>query len=407
MARYRFNGFHKISQEAVSGFVEAENIETARMTLMNNDLQIESVQKTSAARAFSTAGIFASRPSTKEYALFIRQLSTMQNAGIPLTQSLGMLSDQMTNKNFALAISRVEKSVEGGTPLNESMKRQPKIFDRLFVQMVAAGEASGALDVILDRLAHYYERINVIKRKITSAMAYPVVVVCIVSLIFLFLMLKVVPDVSSMYKSFGGELPQMTQTLLAVSNFMLKHIVIIFLVIVAIIVGIVYVFKNEDSKKIIDPLMLGIPIFGSLFKKAALSRFARTLATTVRSGVPILDALEITASTAGNYVIETAILDARSSIEAGESISVPMGESGVFPDMVVGMIAVGEQTGELDKMLEKVAEYYENEVEGSVDALTSILEPLLIVFVGALVASILIPMYLPILKMGEIIGGNI
>jgi type IV pilus assembly protein PilC len=288
--------------------------------------------------------------------------------------------------------------------LTDSLSRYPKVFDKIFLNLVAAGEMSGALEKVLNRLAIYYEKSNSLRRKIISAMTYPALIIVLVFGVVTVLMLFVVPTFAHMFTSSGKALPGPTQIVLNISNVFRKFWYLIFGGAGGAIFGLMTMWKSEEARRVIDPYLMKVPLFGDLIKKISIARFSRTLATMIQSGVPILDALEITSKVAGNYAVEAAITRTRQSISEGNSIAAPLQSAGIFPNMAVSMIAIGEQTGALEQMLTKIAEFYEDEVDAKVTGLASLLEPLMIVVVGLVVAGVLIPMYLPIFKMGETIG---
>ena len=340
----------------------------------------------------------------KDLVIFTRQFSTMIDAGLPLVQGLTILSEQMDNKTFKRILSEVVRDVGGGASLAESMGKHPKIFDDLYVNLVAAGEVGGILDTILQRLAAYIEKAEKLKGQIKSAMTYPIVVVAIAIIVIAVILIFVIPVFEEMFADFGSALPVPTQVVVNLSRFVKGN----FHYMIGALIVIVFLFKRYKSttggRKRIDTLVLKLPIFGSLMKKVAVARFTRTLGTMISSGVPILGALEIVAKTSGNAVLEEVIYEVRASIAEGQTIADPLSENDIFPRMVVQMISVGETTGALDTMLEKIADFYDDEVDAAVDALTSMLEPLLMVFLGGSIGGLVIAMYLPIFKMAAAMG---
>ncbi|MBI2447613.1 MAG: type II secretion system F family protein [Candidatus Omnitrophica bacterium] len=336
--------------------------------------------------------------------VFARQLATMIDAGIPLVQGLDILSEQIEHKEFRNIVSRVRNDVETGSTLSEAIGRHPKVFSQLFINMVKAGESSGMLDDIMDRLAGYLEKSSALQRKISSALVYPAVVICMAFLITLILLLKVIPTFKEIFAGFGAKLPAPTLVLITISDALRSYFLL--LLGVAVVLGFLisrYV-RTEKGRLKYDQLMLDLPVFGILFKKVAVSKFTRTLSTLIKSGVSILAALEIVGKTAGNKVVENAVTDVRASIREGENIATPLAKSGVFPPMVVRMISVGEQTGELEKMLEKISDFYDEQVDSAVAGLTSMIEPLIIAFLGIVIGSIVIAMFMPIFKMSDIVN---
>ena len=342
---------------------------------------------------------FGTGIKTREVVIFTRQFSTMINSGLPLVQSLTILAEQTENKFFAKVIAQVLLDIQAGQTLADSLRKHPKVFTDLYVNMVAAGEAGGILDVILMRLAVFLEKNDALARKIKGAMVYPCVMLIVVILCTTILLWKVVPVFAGMFTGAGLSLPLPTRVVLALSNFLQHYMWLVVLSMVAVVVGIRQYYKTNGGRLQLDTLMLKLPVMGNLLRKSAVSRFTRTLGTLVSSGVSILEGLQITARTAGNRVVHDAVMKSRASIAGGATISEPLKESGVFPPMVVQMINVGEQTGGLDEMLSKIADFYDDEVDAAVSALTSILEPIMIVVMGVVIGGIVVAMYLPMFDM--------
>ena len=340
----------------------------------------------------------------RSVAVFTRQLATMIDAGLPLVQSLEVLSAQQDNKVFKNIIREIREDVEGGSTFAGALKKHPKAFNELYTNLVVAGEEGGILDTILNRLASYIEKAEALKKKVKSALIYPATIVSVAVIVVIILMVFVIPVFETMFQSAGQSLPLPTLIVLAISKMIKKYIVI--LIPVLIVLGYLFkrYYKTDNGKAVVDRLLLKLPVFGPLFRKIAVARFSRTLGTLVSSGVPILDGLSIVSRTAGNRAIETAIMNARASIREGETIAEPLSRSGLFPPMVIQMIAVGESTGALDSMLSKIAEFYEDEVDVAVANLTSMLEPLLMVFLGVVIGGVVIAMYLPIFNMASAVG---
>jgi type IV pilus assembly protein PilC len=336
---------------------------------------------------------------TREVVIFTRQFATMINSGLPLVQSLTILAEQTENKFFRKIIQQVLQDIQAGQTLADSMRKHPKVFTELYVNMVAAGEAGGILDTILLRLATFLEKNDALVRKIKGAMTYPAVMLFVVIACTTVLLWKVVPVFAQMFEGAGLALPMPTRVVLALSNFLQSYIWLVILAFIAFIVGIRQYYKTNQGQLQLDKLILHLPVLGNLARKSAVSRFTRTLGTLVSSGVSILDGLQITARTAGNRVVHDAVMKSRASIAQGATISEPLKESGVFPPMVVQMINVGEQTGGLDEMLSKIADFYDDEVDAAVSALTSILEPIMIVVMGIVIGGIVVAMYLPMFDM--------
>lgn len=341
----------------------------------------------------------------KDLVVFSRQFATMINSGLPLIQCLEILGSQVENPNLARIIQEVCSDVEAGNTLSDSLAKHEKVFTPLFINMVAAGEAGGILDRVLFRLAEYLEKSNSIRRKVKGAMVYPAVVMSIAIIVTIFLLVFVIPTFAKLFESSGLSLPLPTRVTIAASNFMMAAWPFLLIMTIVAVVGLRRYHRTDRGEYRIDSLLLKIPHLGELLRKAAIARFSRTLGTLLSSGVPILDAMEITATTSGNRVIQEAVMSSRSSIASGDTISEPLGKSAVFPPMVVQMIRVGEETGEMDNMLNKIADFYEDEVDVAVETLTSVLEPILIVGIGFIVGGMVISMYLPIFRLATAIGG--
>ena len=342
--------------------------------------------------------------SQRDLVVFTRQLATMQDAGLPIVQSLEILAGQAESKAFGRILFDVKAGVEAGKSLSEAMRAHPKAFDELFVNLVAAGEAGGILDRILSRLAAYMEKAQALKRMVKGAMVYPLAILGIALLVVFVLLWKVVPVFQSMFRDFGGAaLPAPTQFVINISEGLQHHFFLVVGTITGVIMGSSWALNHPKGKRIFDRFILKTPVFGPLIRKVAVARFTRTMGTLISSGVPILDALEIVAKTAGNVVVADAIMYARQRISEGKNISDPLMETKVFPSMVVQMIGVGEQTGKLDAMLQKIADFYEEEVDVAVSALTKLMEPMMMVVLGGVVGGLLIAMYAPIFEM----AGNI
>jgi type IV pilus assembly protein PilC len=342
---------------------------------------------------------FGTGIKTREVVIFTRQFATMINSGLPLVQSLTILAEQTENKRFQKIIGQVLQDIQAGQTLADSLRRHPKVFTELYVNMVAAGEAGGILDVILNRLAVFLEKNDALARKIKGAMVYPAVMLVVVILCTTILLWKVVPVFAGMFTGAGLQLPMPTRVVLMLSAFLQHYMWMLVLAVIAAVIAVRQYYKTDGGKLMIDRMMLRFPVLGNLLRKSAVSRFTRTLGTLVSSGVSILEGLQITARTAGNRVVHDAVMKSRASISAGATISEPLKESGVFPPMVVQMINVGEQTGGLDEMLTKIADFYDDEVDAAVTALTSILEPIMIVVMGVIIGGIVVAMYLPMFDM--------
>jgi type IV pilus assembly protein PilC len=338
---------------------------------------------------------------TRELVIFTRQLATMIDAGLPLVQCLDILGSQCEGKVFKKVLTAVKADVENGSTVADALGKHPRVFDRLYVNLISAGEIGGILDTILNRLATYMENADELKRKVKGAMVYPISISVIASGVVVLMLVKVIPVFEKMFADFGGELPGPTKIVIEISNFMQAYIGHFAVGLVIAVFALKWIYARPWGQLFFDNLFLKLPIFGPLLRKVAVARFSRTLSTMLSSGVPILDALDIVARTAGNVVIENAIMKTRASIAEGKTIAEPLAEAKVFPSMVVQMIGVGEQTGALDNMLSKIADFYDSEVNVAVDALTALLEPIMMVGLGGTVGSLLIAMYLPIFKIAE------
>jgi type IV pilus assembly protein PilC len=342
---------------------------------------------------------FKKKVQQRSVAIFTRQLATMIDAGLPLVQSLEVLSSQQDNKLFKNIIREIREDVEGGSTFAGALKKHPATFNDLYTNLVVAGEEGGILDTILGRLAAYIEKAEALKKKVKSALIYPATIVTVAVAVVIILMLFVIPVFETMFSSAGQSLPLPTVIVLSISKMIKKYIVIFIPAVIVLIFLFKRYYKTDSGKAVVDRILLSVPVFGPLFRKIAVARFSRTLGTLVSSGVPILDGLSIVSRTSGNRAIETAIMNARASIREGETIAEPLSRSGLFPPMVIQMIAVGESTGALDNMLAKIAEFYEDEVDVAVANLTSMLEPLLMVFLGVVIGGVVVAMYLPIFNM--------
>jgi len=343
--------------------------------------------------------LFGSRVSRHALSVFTRQFSTMLNAGLPLLSCLEILGKQTESAGLRRVLAEVRGDVEGGLSLADALRRQPKVFDNLYVNMVESGETGGALDVILLRLATYLEKMEVLMRKIKGAMIYPAIISLVAAGAISVMLLFVIPIFALMFEGVGAELPVMTQVVIGMSNLLKVWAIPGIIIIIALFTILRRWHKTESGAKAMDPLLLKMPVFGDLMKKQSIARFSRTLSTLLSSGVPIIDALEITARSSGNWVVEDAILKARTSIKGGENIADPLSKTTVFPPMVTQMIAIGEASGGLDEMLSKVADFYDAEVDQAVENLTSALEPLIMVVLGGIVGFLVISMYLPIFQL--------
>ncbi|MCD6588527.1 MAG: type II secretion system F family protein [Candidatus Fermentibacteraceae bacterium] len=401
MAEFQWTGTNRQGR-TLNGTMEAKSRAGVKEQLEARGIVITNIK---GGFDMSTFGVIGSGVKAKELSTFTRQFSVMINAGLPLVGCLQILGRQQENKVFKNIIVEVTNDVEKGGTLAESLGRHKKVFSELYVNMVAAGEQGGILDTILARLADYLEDAATLQSKIKSAMMYPVVVLVVVLVATLAMLIFVIPIFEKMFEDLGGELPAMTQVVVDASDFVQHYVLLILLGIGGIIFAYNAYYKTNSGEKVIDTVKLSLPVFGQINRKMSIARFTRTLGTLTSSGVAILDGLNITAKTAGNRVISDAIMKARVSISGGENIAGPLEESGVFPTMVTQMIAVGEETGGLDEMLVKVADFYDEEVKVMVDGMASTIEPIMIVFLGGFVGALVVAMYLPIFDMIQTVGG--
>ena len=396
MPTFAFSGRTR-GGETINGERAADNADAAVAALRREQILVTRIAPAKEkAAAGKKAGKVNKKVSSKNVAVFVRQFSVMIDAGLPLVQCLEILGNQEEDRNFAATILQTRSDVESGASLADAMQKHPKVFDALFTNMIAAGEAGGILDTILKRLATYIEKAVKLKSQVKSALIYPIAVIVIAVLVVGVILWKVIPTFAALFSGLGAELPLPTRVVIGLSDFLVAFMPFIIVGIVAIGWGVRQYYSTTAGKTVIDGIMLKLPILGLILRKIAVARFCRTLGTLLSSGVPILDGLDITARTSGNSVIEAAVLRTRTSIERGETISAPLKETGVFPAMVTQMISVGETTGALDTMLSKIADFYEDEVDTAVAGLLTLLEPVMIAFLGVVVGGIVIAMYLPI-----------
>ncbi|HUF77823.1 MAG TPA: type II secretion system F family protein [Thermoanaerobaculia bacterium] len=383
------------------GVLVADNRSAAEAMLRRDQIQVQNLREKREIRLLPR---LPQKVSSKRLAIFTRQFSVMLDAGLPLVQCLEILGEQEENRTFRAIIRQVRSDVEQGLSLADAMRRHPKAFDDLFVNMVAAGEAGGILDIILQRLATFLEKITKLKAQVKSALIYPASVITIAIGVVWIIMQFVIPTFAQLFAGLGGELPWITRVVVGASNFIGRWWWLAGIAVASAIGFLRYWHKTERGRRVIDGFMLKIPAIGMLLRKIAVARFCRTLATLTSSGVPILDGLQITAKTSGNAIIEDAVMAVRKSVEEGKTISEPLAETKVFPPMVVQMINVGEQTGALDQMLSKIADFYEEEVDTAVAGLMKLIEPLMIAFLGVVIGIIVAAMYLPLYSIITQIG---
>ncbi|HEV2063470.1 MAG TPA: type II secretion system F family protein [Thermoanaerobaculia bacterium] len=340
----------------------------------------------------------------KTLAIFTRQFSVMIDAGLPLVQCLEILANQQEHKSFQKILLQVRQDVEAGSTLADAMQRHPKAFNNLYVNMIAAGEAGGILDTILQRLAIYIEKAVKLASQVKSALIYPIAVIVIAAIVVAVILLKVIPTFAALFTGLGAELPMPTRVVIQASNFLARYFILILIAIAGLIFAFQRYYATYQGRRVVDGLVLKLPILGMIMRKIAVARFCRTLATLTSSGVPILEALDITARTAGNAIVEDALIETKTAVEGGKTIVEPLRESGIFPNMVVQMIGVGEQTGALDAMLNKIGDFYEDEVDTAVAGLVKLLEPVMIFILGVVIGGIVIAMYLPMFTLINKIG---
>ena len=401
MSTYQFTAKDH-NGRTVIGVIDAVNETEAANTLHNKMLTVVTVKQVKA-----KSGLFApakAKVKLDDLVVFSRQLSTMIDAGIPLVQALGILSEQVDNKTLQGIVSVVRQDIEAGMSFCDALSKHPQVFSELFINMSKAGEASGMLDEVLDRLATYQEKTAALQRKIGSSMVYPAVVLGMAFIITAVLLLKVVPTFKGIFDMLGGKLPLPTQILILVSDIFRKNFIWAVVAVTILIFSFKKYIKTPKGRYKFDQILLKLPVVGSLFQKVAVASFSRTFSTLVKSGVSVLNALEIVGKTSGNKVIEEAISNARTAVREGEPIADPLSRSKVFPPIVCRMIGVGEQTGQLEKMLSKIADFYDEQVDAAVSAMTSLIEPLVIAFLGVVIGGIVIALFLPIFKLSELIS---
>jgi type IV pilus assembly protein PilC len=405
MATFAYTGRTRAG-ETVTGERIAETMDAAIAALRREQVQVTKITPAAEKAAAKDkvekkagGGKTNKGVAAKSLAVFTRQFSVMIDAGLPLVQCLDILGAQEEDKNFAAVIHQTRTDVESGASLAEAMRKHPKTFDPLFTNMIAAGEAGGILDTILKRLATYIEKAVKLKGQVKSAMIYPIAVIVIAAVVVGVILWKVIPTFAAMFEGLGAQLPLPTRIVIAMSEGVVKFG--LFIIVGIVVAGFLFrrYYKTDNGRHVIDRVVLKLPVLGMLMRKIAVARFCRTLSTLIASGVPILDGLEITARTSGNAIIEDAIMTTRKSIERGETISAPLRETEIFPPMVTQMISVGEATGALDAMLAKIADFYEEEVDTAVAGMLTLLEPIMIAFLGVVVGGIVIAMYMPIFDM--------
>jgi len=383
------------------GVLVADSKDLAFASLSRQGIVVSGIREKGKEAALPRAG---RRVPAKKLAVFTRQFSVMIDAGLPLVQCLEILATQQDHKSFQKVLFQVRQDVESGSSLAEAMRKHPKAFDALYVNMVAAGESGGILDTILQRLSTYIEKSVKLKSQVRSAMMYPIAVITIAAAVVAIILLKVIPTFAALFAGLGAELPLPTRIVIMASNFLARYFIFIVILVGVAVYAFRAYYRTDNGRHVVDRILLGTPIFGEILRKIAVARFCRTLATLTSSGVPILDSLEITAKTAGNAIIEDAVLATRKSVEAGKTIAEPLRDAKVFPNMVVQMVSVGEQTGKLETMLNKIAEFYEDEVDAAVAGLIKLMEPVMIAILGVVIGGVVIAMYLPMFSLISKIG---
>lgn len=405
MSAFQYSGKERASGKVVQGTIEAASEVEGIGLLRDRGVLVTSIGE---AKARGPAQKQKRRKKKKitidDRVIFSRQMSTMINAGLPLVEGLNILAENLENASFAEIIRQIQRDVEGGETLTDAMAKHPRVFDTLYVSLIRAGEASGMLDQILVQLSVYLEKAATLQRKVKSAMIYPSVIVSVAIAVVLLLMVKVVPVFATIFDSFDAELPGPTKAMIVASEFCQSNFPFMVAAIIGGVIFLRYYIRTESGRLQFDSLLLKLPVLGELFQKLAIAKFTRTFSTLLRSGVNIIFSLEIVARSSGNMVVERAVFRVRESIKEGESIAAPLKESAIFPSMVVRMIDIGERTGALDDMLVKIADYYEEQVDIAVAGLTSLMEPLIICFLGIVVGGIVISMFLPMFQLGSIVG---
>ncbi|MDI6641507.1 MAG: type II secretion system F family protein [Elusimicrobiota bacterium] len=395
--KYRVRTQTGAVQEAV---LEAPDVRAATERLRAKKFIVLEISEVETKWLATLKSLFAGKVKSKDLCLFSRQLSTLISSGVPIVQGLGILEAQIQSKVFKNVVSKVREDIEAGVSIADAMQKHPKVFSELYVAMIRSGEVGGILDVILDRLASYLESLEELKGKIKSAMTYPLVLAIIAVGAAIFMLTGVIPQFAGLFEGIGIELPLPTRMMLLLSNIIKKNLPIVVFGTIILFVGFKQLIKRLPAIRFrVDAIKLKLPVFGVVITKMAIAKFTRTFATLIKSGVPILQALETVAKTAGNMVLEKAILQSKEAIREGERIADPLRKCGVFPGMVIQMVAVGEETGALDTMLTKVADFYDREVDDAVKAMTSMIEPLIIVFMGGIIGSMVLALFLPMFEL--------
>lgn len=403
MAQFRYTA-RNTQGRTIEGVVEAPVQKLAMEKLRSQRMTVMTVSEMKAGPSLlNKMNPFKPGVKSKDLVIFSRQLATLVSAGVPIVQGLNILIEQIQSPVFQKIMTAVRSDIESGITIAEAMRKHPKAFTELYVSMIKAGETGGVLDAILERLSAYLEAAEELKGKVKGAMVYPIVISGVASAVTLFLLVAVIPTFKTVFASFGSELPFPTQILLAISDFLRHNFLFLLAVPIGGFIGLKKWHGTDTGKRVIDGQTIRLPVFGDILKKVAVAKFTRTLGTLIKSGVPILQALDTVAKTAGNRVVEEAILKARESIREGEKIADPLKQSGIFPAMVIQMISVGEETGNLETMLTKIADFYDQEVDTAIKAMTSLIEPVIICVMGLVIGAIVICMFLPIFQMSSLV----
>lgn len=396
---FKYTGTNRRGQK-VNGEMTSKSIELARAQLRKQGIVVESIQP-------KGKPLFSGKKAIKaiDIAIFVRQLATMMKAGVPLTQSFEIVADSLDNLSMKELVLKIKADVEAGSNFASALRKHPRYFDDLFCSLVESGEQSGALETMLERVATYKEKSELLKAKIKKAMKYPIAVIIVAIIVTAILLIKVVPVFSGMFESFGAELPAFTQLVVNMSNWMVDNFIIFFLTLGVIVITFVEAKKRSKKfRNFLDRLSLKIPIFGDIVYKSIVARFARTLATTFAAGVPLIDALDSTAGATNNVIFYNAVQRIKEDVATGQQLQFAMRTTNLFPSMVIQMVGIGEEAGSLEEMLDKAATFYENEVDNAVDGLTSLMEPMIMAFLGVVIGGLVIAMYLPIFQMGSVVG---
>ncbi|RME82234.1 MAG: type II secretion system F family protein [Zetaproteobacteria bacterium] len=399
MPEFRYEGRTRDGR-VLKGELEAPNRDVAAAMLRRQGLVEFKVRKKP-----KEIEIFPEKPTEKDITVFLRQLATMINAGIPLVQAFELGERGAEKKSMRKLLGEVRKDLEEGNPLADALRKHPEYFDRLTVALVRAGEQGGILDSILLRLAEYKEKTMAIKGKVKSAMVYPISIIVVAFVVTAILMIFVIPQFAEMFKDFGAELPGPTKVTIAISHAFVEYWYLVFGAPVALVLAIRQIYKTPQGRYQLDRLLLNLPVLGDVLRKAAVARFSRTFGTLIAAGVPILEAMDTVAETAGNVIVEEVIKNAKGAIQEGQSLVDPLEASGIFPVMVTQMIRIGEESGALEEMLNKIADFYEQEVDAAVEAMSSLMEPFIMAFLGVVIGGLVISMYLPIFQMAAVVGG--